>query len=123
MTDNVKVAVRVRPFNKREVERDAKLCIQMDGQETIISDDAGNERKFTFDYRCVRKQQQGGNTPDHLAMHSYWSHDGYEEDSDGQLAATGDVYADQQKVFGDLGNLVLENAWSGQYTTLQTNRL
>jgi hypothetical protein len=41
MTDNVKVAVRVRPFNKRELERNAKVCIQMAGQETVIADDAG----------------------------------------------------------------------------------
>jgi hypothetical protein len=53
LTDNVKVAVRVRPFNKRELERNAKVCIQMAGQETVIADDAGNERKFTFDYRSL----------------------------------------------------------------------
>ena len=34
--ENVKVAVRVRPFNKREVGRNARLIIDMKGNQTII---------------------------------------------------------------------------------------
>jgi hypothetical protein len=42
MSDNVKVAVRVRPFNKREIERDAKLVISMNKatQQTTITNPA-----------------------------------------------------------------------------------
>jgi hypothetical protein len=38
--DNVKVAVRMRPFNSREVERGSTLCIKMPPgtQQTIITD-------------------------------------------------------------------------------------
>lgn len=36
--DNVKVAVRVRPFNDREKKMDARNCISMDAatQQTVI---------------------------------------------------------------------------------------
>ena len=64
---NVKVAVRVRPFNSREIARDAKLIIDMKGNTTYISDPSmpGDEPKsFSFDY-------------------SYWSHDEFVETADG----------------------------------------
>lgn len=34
--DSVKVAVRVRPFSQRELESNAKLCVQMDGNITTM---------------------------------------------------------------------------------------
>ena len=33
----VKVAVRVRPFNKREIARNAKLIVEMSGASTKIT--------------------------------------------------------------------------------------
>ena len=36
--ENVKVAVRVRPFNKREKGRNAKLIIDMKSNSTMITD-------------------------------------------------------------------------------------
>ncbi len=36
--ETVKVAVRVRPFNKRERERKAKLIVEMVGSETRLTD-------------------------------------------------------------------------------------
>jgi hypothetical protein len=35
---SVKVAVRVRPFNDRENGLDTKLCVEMNGPQTIIKD-------------------------------------------------------------------------------------
>ena len=35
--ENVKVAVRVRPFNSREKERGSTLIIEMDNPKTIIN--------------------------------------------------------------------------------------
>uniref|UniRef100_A0A3B4AND5 Kinesin motor domain-containing protein n=1 Tax=Periophthalmus magnuspinnatus TaxID=409849 RepID=A0A3B4AND5_9GOBI len=55
---SVKVAVRVRPFNAREIARNAKCVIQMQGTSTCISNPKQNKdgaKTFTFDY-------------------SYWSH-------------------------------------------------
>ncbi|KAH1016756.1 hypothetical protein HUJ04_007930 [Dendroctonus ponderosae] len=59
---SVKVAVRVRPFNNREITRDCKCIIKMGGNTTTILNpkaDPNNKesiKSFNFDY-------------------SYWSHD------------------------------------------------
>jgi len=88
MADNVKVAVRVRPFNAREKERDATCIIKMDGTTTsITSPETGEVKNFAFDY-------------------SYWSH------------TPGPNFADQKVVFDDLGIGVLENAWQGYNVSL-----
>lgn len=62
------VAVRTRPYNKREKARNAKVIIAMSGPTTTITDpSSGEEKKFTFDY-------------------SYWSFDGYKEEKNGYCA-------------------------------------
>ena len=49
--ENVKVAVRVRPFNSREKDANAKLCISMTGNQTICTDPKSKEvRKFAYDF-------------------------------------------------------------------------
>lgn len=59
---SVKVAVRVRPFNTREIVRDAKCIIEMAGNMTAITNPkvppgtADSVKRFNYDY-------------------SYWSHD------------------------------------------------
>eukprot|EP00118_Oscarella_pearsei_P011068 m.71435 g.71435 ORF g.71435 m.71435 type:complete len:1006 (+) comp35741_c0_seq3:25-3042(+) len=101
-SESVKVAVRVRPFNAREKERNAKLVIDMQGQTTAIRDpnnEAAEPKKFAFDY-------------------SYWSHDGFETTDDGVLQPITPQYADQACVFEDLGRGVLENAFKGYNCSL-----
>lgn len=65
---SVKVGVRVRPFNQREVDLNCKLCVDMTGNMTRLFDpddpDNSKHRDFTFDY-------------------SFWSHDGFEVDENG----------------------------------------
>ncbi|VDK53767.1 unnamed protein product [Anisakis simplex] len=105
MTDgeSIIVAVRVRPFNERELQRKAQLIIDMpDGQHTSIRNPAvpNEEPKwFTFD-------------------HSYWSHDGFIEEENGYFKGVDERYADQRKVFNDLGEGVLDNAWKGYNCSL-----
>ena len=49
--ENVKVAVRVRPFNQREKDSNSKLVVQMQGNQTMITNPKTNEeKKFAFDY-------------------------------------------------------------------------
>ncbi len=49
--ENVKVAVRVRPFNQREKDANAKLCVQMTGNQTIITNLSTNEeKKYAYDF-------------------------------------------------------------------------
>ncbi|XP_064614056.1 kinesin-like protein KIF28P [Liolophura sinensis] len=74
----------------------------MDGAQTCLKDPdnpTAEPRKFAFDY-------------------SYWSHDQYTENSNGYLEPSGKKYADQKKVFDDLGRGVLENAWKGYNCSL-----
>lgn len=91
----VKVAVRVRPFNQRELNMDSRLIIEMDGKKTRISNpkismschqgDIGRDRfkEFIYDY-------------------SYWSVNG-----------TDPHYASQEEVFDDLGTKVVDSAFEG----------
>lgn len=82
---SIQVAVRVRPFIKRELELKSKLCIEMQDQTTILhSEDVHKTRQFTFD-------------------HSFWSHDGFSVSEGGVFCATGEKYDDQKKVFNKLG--------------------
>ncbi|XP_051561927.1 kinesin-like protein KIF1A isoform X3 [Myxocyprinus asiaticus] len=83
---SVKVAVRVRPFNSREINKESKCIIQMSGNTTtIINPKAPKENKsFNFDY-------------------SYWSHTSPEDIN----------YASQQQVYRDIGEEMLLHAFEG----------
>lgn len=52
MASAVKVAVRLRPINKREAERDAKTVIKMSGKQTQLINPSMEQdiKKFTFDF-------------------------------------------------------------------------
>lgn len=51
-TESVKVAVRVRPFNSREKDRNATCIVRMQGPKTVlINPDSGEEKDFAFDVR------------------------------------------------------------------------
>ncbi|XP_020892318.1 kinesin-like protein KIF16B, partial [Exaiptasia diaphana] len=88
---SVKVAVRVRPLNKRERDMDAKTCIFMEDKKTVISNfhapgascDHSDKKDFTFDF-------------------SYWSADSSDKH-----------YASQEQVFKDLGVDVIKAAFEG----------
>ena len=49
--ENVRVAVRVRPFNDREKQASSKLCVSMTGNQTIITNlKTSEEKKFAYDF-------------------------------------------------------------------------
>ncbi|XP_072297569.1 kinesin-like protein KIF1A [Eucyclogobius newberryi] len=83
---SVKVAVRVRPFNSREIGKDSKCIIQMSGNTTtILNPKQPKENKsFNFDY-------------------SYWSHTTPEDIN----------YASQLQVYKDIGEEMLLHAFEG----------
>jgi pSer/pThr/pTyr-binding forkhead associated (FHA) protein len=100
--ESVRVAIRVRPYNSREKAEGAELCVEMKGKMTKVWNKETNyEKEFFFDY-------------------SYWSHDGFTEEAGGLLVKDSphSIYADQQTVFEDLGNDVLNNAWNGYHACL-----
>nr|XP_046239631.1 kinesin-like protein KIF28P isoform X2 [Scatophagus argus] len=101
--DCVKVAVRVRPFNKRERDAGSRCIISMVSSSITIQDprDCQNRRSFSFDY-------------------AYWSHSGFARERSGLYVPEepGGRYADQDSVFQDLGEGILENALQGYNATL-----
>ncbi|XP_044801338.2 kinesin-like protein KIF1A isoform X15 [Bubalus bubalis] len=84
---SVKVAVRVRPFNSREMSRESKCIIQMSGSTTTIvnpKQPKETPKSFSFDY-------------------SYWSH-----------TSPADInYASQKQVYRDIGEEMLQHAFEG----------
>lgn len=96
---SIKVAVRVRPLNSREIRLGSEICVDMSGNTTTLVDPKGRKRDFAYDY-------------------SFWSLDGYEEEDNGVLKGTGDKYADQDYVYNTIGRDMLENAWKGYHCCL-----
>ncbi|MGH0170904.1 UNVERIFIED_CONTAM: hypothetical protein FKN15_077220 [Acipenser sinensis] len=88
---------------KREKVLQCKCIVSMLGSSTQVTDPQNlNSRKsFHFD-------------------HCYWSHDEYTENEQGVHVSGGhhSRYADQAKVFNDLGRTILENVWRGFNATL-----
>ncbi|XP_076596837.1 kinesin-like protein KIF1B isoform X8 [Chaetodon auriga] len=84
---SVKVAVRVRPFNSREMSKESKCIIQMQGNTTTITNPKAPKepaKTFSFDY-------------------SYWSHTTPEDPS----------FASQNLVYNDIGKEMLAHAFEG----------
>nr|XP_012228437.1 PREDICTED: kinesin-like protein KIF13A isoform X2 [Linepithema humile] len=89
-TDKIKVAVRVRPFNRRELELGTQCVVEMTGQQTILQHpttmdkiDRNKPKTFAFD-------------------HCFYSLDPGTES-----------FACQEVVFDALGRDILDNAFQG----------
>lgn len=49
--ENIKVAVRVRPFNQREKDANSRLIVDMMGNQTVLTNPKNDEEKsFAYDY-------------------------------------------------------------------------
>ncbi|KKK19009.1 hypothetical protein P175DRAFT_0438927 [Aspergillus ochraceoroseus IBT 24754] len=95
---NIKVVVRVRPFNGREIDRGAKCIVQMKGNQTVLIPPPGADEK---------SRKAGGKGavegPKSFAFdRSYWSFD-----------KNAPNYASQDSLFDDLGVPLLDNAFQG----------
>ncbi|XP_076246434.1 kinesin-like protein KIF13A isoform X5 [Calliopsis andreniformis] len=89
-TDKIKVAVRVRPFNRRELELGTQCVVEMSGQQTILQHpttmdkiERSKPKTFAFD-------------------HCFYSLDPSTEN-----------FASQDVVFDALGRDILDNAFQG----------
>ncbi|XP_045774783.1 kinesin-like protein unc-104 isoform X7 [Maniola jurtina] len=86
---SVKVAVRVRPFNSREIARDCKCIIEMTGNTTVIvnpklpPNNKEGAKSFNFDF-------------------SYWSHNPHDPE-----------FSSQIMVYKDIGEEMLQHAFDG----------
>lgn len=95
---NIKVVVRVRPFNGRELDRRAKCVVRMKDAQTILLPPPEAEERL--------RGSKGGKSSDGQKVFafdkSYWSFD------------RGDPnFAGQDDLFDDLGAPLLDNAFQG----------
>lgn len=96
---SVKVAVRVRPFNERELSMESKCIIKMEDKKTIIMNQKVNENpSFLGDGGNSVREKNKTFTYDY----SYWSFD-----------AKDNHFASQEQVFQDLGKGVVDCAFEG----------
>mmetsp|Transcript_93760 Transcript_93760/g.148038 ORF Transcript_93760/g.148038 Transcript_93760/m.148038 type:complete len:1003 (-) Transcript_93760:279-3287(-) len=88
-SSNIKVCVRVRPFNDREKNEGTTLCVQMPSQsDVVVRNIAGLEKTFSFD-------------------RTYWSHD------------PRDMHCDDQSVLmNELGLELEDNCFQGYNSCL-----
>ncbi|XP_070160505.1 kinesin-like protein KIF13A isoform X7 [Polyergus mexicanus] len=89
-TDKIRVAVRVRPFNRRELELGTQCVVEMTGQQTILQHpitmdkiDRNKPKTFAFDH-CFYSLEPGAEN-----------------------------FASQEVVFDALGRDILDNAFQG----------
>lgn len=98
MSDSIIVAVRCRPFNRREIALGSKLIVTMNNQLITLHDsndaDRKEDKKFTFDY-------------------SYWSF------ANDDTATETSPFATNATVYNDIGKVVLNNAIEGVFTQQQ----
>ncbi|EDQ91013.1 uncharacterized protein MONBRDRAFT_15748, partial [Monosiga brevicollis MX1] len=88
---SVKVAVRCRPFNRREVNAQSECAITMHESSTVLHQPGSGpdrHRQFTFD-------------------HSFWSFD-----------AKDSHFADQESVYTAVGQPLLDEAFQGYHGTI-----
>ncbi|KAL8870219.1 MAG: hypothetical protein Q9174_003687, partial [Haloplaca sp. 1 TL-2023] len=95
---NIKVVVRVRPFNGRELDRKAKCVVQMKDSQTILVPPPDAEERLRGS-----KGLRGADGQKTFAFdRSYWSFN------------RGDPhFAGQDNLFNDLGTPLLDNAFQG----------
>lgn len=95
---NIKVVVRVRPFNGRELDRRAKCVVQMKDAQTILVPPPDAEERL--------RGSKGGKSSDSQKIFafdkSYWSFDRQDPH-----------FAGQDNLFNDLGAPLLDNAFQG----------
>ncbi|OWP01733.1 hypothetical protein B2J93_2325 [Marssonina coronariae] len=95
---NIKVVVRCRPFNGREIDRGAKCIVQMEGAQTVLIPPPDAEER-------MRSGKGGAKDIGRKVFafdRSYWSFDKNDPN-----------YAGQDNLHDDLGKPLLDNAFQG----------
>ncbi|CAG8980271.1 hypothetical protein HYALB_00013468 [Hymenoscyphus albidus] len=93
---NIKVVVRCRPFNGREIDRGAKCIVQMKGNQTVLVS------PHEADPKAGAKANKDAGPKTFAFDKSYWSFNRADEN-----------YAGQENLHEDLGKPLLDNAFQG----------
>ncbi|KAI0318110.1 kinesin-like protein [Amylostereum chailletii] len=96
---NIKVVVRCRPLNSRELARGAKPLIRMQGNQTFLdAPEAGSQQEKASSGRATERKTMAFSFDK-----SYWSAGPRDEPQ----------YCSQQTLFDDLGNELLDHGFAG----------
>ncbi|KAI0699809.1 kinesin-domain-containing protein [Cytidiella melzeri] len=96
---NIKVVVRCRPLNSREIARGAKCLVRMEGNQTILDPpEAGSQGAQAASGRTTEKK-----TMNFAFDKSYWSAGPRDEPN----------YCSQQTLYDDLGKELLDHGFAG----------
>ncbi|KAI0092485.1 kinesin-domain-containing protein [Irpex rosettiformis] len=96
---NIKVVVRCRPLNSREIARGAKCLVRMEGNQTILDPpEAGSQGAQAASGRTSEKK-----TMNFTFDKSYWSAGPRDEPG----------YCSQQTLYDDLGKELLDHGFAG----------
>ncbi|WAQ91953.1 hypothetical protein PtA15_15A346 [Puccinia triticina] len=104
MSGNIKVVVRCRPLNSREIARGAKCLIRMEAGTHTFLDPPATDTDSVADPKAKSKSSATDKETKSFAFdHSYWS--ACPKDEPG--------YASQQTLYEDLGVDLLNNSFEG----------
>ncbi|XP_027197078.2 kinesin-like protein KIF13A isoform X2 [Dermatophagoides pteronyssinus] len=124
-TDKVKVAVRIRPFSRREIELETKCVVEVKGDQTILHYSAPPQQQLTTTtittpvVSSAKGTQSGSPQPQQQQQqpqqnstlrppkiftfdHCFWS-----------FNKSDPHYASQEDVFQNLGHSILDSAFQG----------
>ncbi|KAI8799577.1 hypothetical protein BJ742DRAFT_765031 [Cladochytrium replicatum] len=117
---SVKVVVRVRPFNSREIARNAQCIIRMDGQSTAISRPAflasGDGRTTPSLLPATPGPLHGDENKSFAYDCCFWSFSEHLDDGPSIRSAsptTHPNWATQDSVYNELGKELLDHAFEG----------
>lgn len=96
-TDKVRVAIRVRPFSRREIDLNTQCVLSVQGQQIIIQPPAGSNTSSV-----TGKERQSKTSKNFAFDACFWSFD--EDDAH---------FASQEKVYHELGLPLLASSFAG----------
>ncbi|KAI7938110.1 hypothetical protein MJO28_015030 [Puccinia striiformis f. sp. tritici] len=106
MSGNIKVVVRCRPLNSREIARGAKVLIRMEAGTHTFIDPPSTENETTSDSKSKSTKSSSATDKETKSFafdHSYWS----------ACSKDHPDYASQQTLYEDLGVDLLNNSFEG----------
>ena len=114
---SVKVAVRVRPFNERELAHDSKCVIKMEANKTIIYNQKETSSSLSFSmmhHSATNLSTENGSADSDLSVTSREKFKEFVYDSSYWSFNPDDAhFVSQSDVYNDLGRTTVNNAFDG----------
>ena len=118
LMSSVKVAVRVRPLNKRELQKNARNAIQISPPNQIVAIrplDSSSEATLKSDFIGLDNRFKMDAEKRFTFDHTYWS---IPDDSATSTPLESPNFASQLQIYQDLGMELLQHAFQGYNATI-----